>query len=324
VQKLLELRHRMKTVGNIKTVTGALATVSAAKLSRARARAESMHAYAERLREILYDQQEYMAGCGSSLASVSPLLRARDDGRLTLLLITGDRGMCGGYNLAVERFALEFRDKAVHEGKQVDFVAKGRKGEAYLRRRGASVVYADGWRREGVTAEEVRRLLGVLLDLYLGGSTDEVWVLFTRFYSPIRRQPLLLRLLPVEIKAKPRPPGEVLPAKGAELERWSYEPSLPEVIHDLLLVALLVQLHDVLLESYASEHGARMVTMKEAAERAEKTLRACRVAYNRFRREAITIDLLSSLFAASVSEEQSTMPVGAPAGPKEGGADGVA
>jgi F-type H+-transporting ATPase subunit gamma len=301
----------MKTVQTIMTVTGTLATVSASKLSRTRDRAERMHAYTEKLREILLDQQVYMAGCGRDLASASPLLQARDGDRRTLLVITGDRGMCGAYNLAVERFALEFWERSARQNKHVVFVAKGRKGETYLRRRNARVVYAEGWRREGVTGREVRRLLGVLLHLYMSGATDEVWVLFTRFYSPVRHRPVLLRLLPVEIKARPRPAHEPAPVEAAQLERWSYEASFPQVIHDLLIVSLVAQLHDVLLESYASEQSARMVTNKEASERAEKTLRDCRVAYNRLRREAITVDLLGAIYAAEVTEEQTTTAISA-------------
>jgi F-type H+-transporting ATPase subunit gamma len=311
MQKLLELRRRMETVQTSMTVTGTLATVSAAKLSRTRERAERMHAYTEKLREILFDQQAYMAGCGRDLASASPLLRPRDGDRRTLLVVTGDRGMCGAYNLAVERFALEFWERSARRNKHVVFVAKGRKGEAYLRRRNARVAYARGWRREGVTGREVRRLLGVLLDLYLSGATDEVWVLFTRFYSPVRYKPMLLRLLPVEIKARSRPAREPAPVEAAQLERWSYEASFPQVIHDLLMVSLLAQLHDILLESYASEQSARMVTMKEASERAEKTLRDCRLAYNRLHREAITVDLLGAMYAAGVAEEQPTTAISA-------------
>lgn len=313
MQKLLELRQRMKSVQTIMAVTGTLATVSAAKLSRTRERAERMHAYTERLREILRDQQAYMAGSGRDLASASPLLRPRDGDRRTLLVITGDRGMCGAYNLAVERFALEFWDRSARQNKRVEFVAKGLKGEAYLRKHNARVVYAEAWPREGVTGREVRRLLGVLLNRYLGGATDEVWVLFTRFYSPVRHRPMLVRLLPVEIKARPRPTHEPTPIEAAHFERWSYEASFSQVIHDLLIVALVAQVNDILLESYASEQSARMVTTKEASERAGKTLQGCRVTYNRLRREAITVDLLGAIYAAEVGEEQPTTAINAAA-----------
>ena len=122
---------------------------------------------------------------------------------------------------------------------------------------------------------------------------------------------MLLRLLPVEIEARSRPAREPPPVEAALAERWSYEASFPQVIHELLMVSLLAQLHDILLESYASEQSARMVTTKEASERAEKTLRDCRVAYNRLRREAITVDLLGATYAGEVAEEQTTTVIGA-------------
>jgi F-type H+-transporting ATPase subunit gamma len=151
-----------------------------------------------------------------------------------------------------------------------------------------------------VRPDEVEKLLPLLLEPYLNGAVDEVYAAYTRFYSPIRRLPQVRRLLPLTLERN----GQ----SGATIEKWHYEPSFREIVDELLAIYLRVQLYDVLLESYASEQGARMITMEEATERAEKTLWECRVQYNRLRRESITIDLLGVLFASRVVEEVKSTP----------------
>lgn len=302
MQKLIELKQRMKTVQNIETITRTLATVSAAKLSRTRRRAAGLREYAQKMRHILYDQQEYMAKSGLSLAAFSPLLEEKGKvNKVALFLITADRGMCGNYNLAATRLGLDFWESRKRTGQEVKFVVKGRKGETYLKKRQANIIHQEGWRREGVRPEDVERILTLLTDLYLTGEADEVCAVYTQFYSPIRRRPLVTRLLPIKLLGKEK-------SRKEETEKWFYEPSFREIIDELLPIYLRVQLFDVLLESFASEQGARMITMEEATERAEKTLKECRVMYNRLRREVITIDLLSVLFASKVVEETAATP----------------
>jgi F-type H+-transporting ATPase subunit gamma len=233
--------------------------------------------------------------------SLSPLLRERQAVRaIALVVITADRGMCGSYNLAACRLALDFWTKAKRAGQNALFLVKGRKGERYFRKRGAVIAHAEGWRREGVRPEEVEKLLSLLLELYASGAVDEVYAVYTQFYSPIRRLPKIKRLLPVILEQN---------GHGREAtEKWYYEPSFREIIDELLDIHVRVQLYDVLLESYASEQGARMITMEEATERADKTLGEYRMLYNRLRRESITIDLLGVLFASKVVEEGKTTP----------------
>ena len=134
--------------------------------------------------------------------------------------------------------------------------------------------------------------LGLLLDQYRSGEVDEVHAVYTEFHSAIRHRPRVVRMLPVEL---PAPPADGHPVQV--IEKWHYEPALRELIDELLAAYLRVQLYDVLLESYASEQGARMITMEEATERADRALQEYRVQHNRLRREAITIDLLGRCLA---------------------------
>lgn len=295
--RLLEVRQRIAAVDNIRTIARTLATVAAARLSRTRRRAAGLGAYAGGIRGMLSHQQAALARAGVDPASLPALVLPRAPVRsVTLLVVASDRGMCGGYNLDAARVADEAWDRFRKAGIRVAFVAKGRRAAAHLRRRKAEVVHQEPWPRAGVVAADVERLLGLLLARYRGGLADEIHAAYTRFHSPVHRTPATVRLLPVELPA----PGTA-PAAG---ERWSYEPGRRALLDELVATYLRVQLWDVLLESYASEHGARMITMEEATERADRALEELRVAYNRLRREAITTDLLGALFAARAAGQE--------------------
>lgn len=307
--KLLELRQRIRAVENIRTITRTLATVAAAKLARTRRRAAGLREYAARIREILRDQQAVLAAAvaaGQASGHVAELLRERKPVRnVVLVVVTADRGMCGGYNLEICRAAGDFWQAraAAHQG--VRFVVKGRKGVRHLARRGAEILHEEGWRREGAGSADVERLLDVVLAPYLSRAVDEVWAAYTEFHSPIHRQPRVVRMLPIELPLEPPPAGPE-PAQ----QEWLYEPSAHAILDELLAIYVRVQLCDVLLESYASEQGARMITMEEATARADTSLQEYRVQHNRLRREAITIDLLGALFASKAVGEAAVAPEG--------------
>lgn len=299
--KLLELRQRIRAVENIQTITRTLATVAAARLARTRRRAAGLREYARCIREILRDQQAYVARAYPHLAAASPLLAERLPVRnVALLVVTSDRGMCGGYNLEACHLASEAWEARRKAGQGVQFVAKGRKGAAFLARRGAAVVHAEGWARKAIGAEDVERLLRILLGLHGSGAVDEVHAVYTEFRSPIARRPRVARVLPIQLEPEAGPPA-------GDVERWCHEPSLGAMFAELLDVSLRVQLLDLLLESDASEQGARMMTMEEATERADRALQECRAQHNRLRREAITVDLLGALFASKAAEEAGTV-----------------
>jgi len=129
-----------------------------------------------------------------------------------------------------------------------------------------------------------------------------VWCTYTRFYSPLRRYPTTVRLLPLTFESADL--ADVTGAAVALPERWFYEPDRETIVNELLGIFLRLQVFDVLLESYAAEQGARMVTMEEATERADRSLQELTVAYNRLRRESITTDLLGVLVGNAVREAE--------------------
>lgn len=303
MQKLIELKQRMKTVQNIQSITRTLATVSSAKLSRTRHRAAGMRYYTKKMRETLYHQQEYLERRGLELESFSAFFSSRAGAKkIALLHLTSDKGMCGNYNITANRMSLEFIQAQEAEGKEVVLITKGQKGERYFRKKTDNpIIHAEAWKRAGISLDDVQRIYNLITDLFLSGQVDEVHCLYTQFYSPIRRFTRIIKMLPVKPGIGKRKMGKV---ENDEFDKWFYEPSFESVLDELVSIFLKLQVEDVLLESYASEHGARMITMEEATERADKTLKQHVALFNRLRREVITIDLLGVLFASQVREEE--------------------
>lgn len=303
MQRLLELKQRMSTIRNIQAVTRTLATVSSAKLSRTRGRAAGLRLYSGRMREALHRQQAYLTAHREEFAEISPYLVPHEQvSRVLLLHVSGDRGMCGSYNLSIDRIALRFVERQKAAGRVVQAACKGLKGSQYLRRRtDAEVVYAEGWSRAGVQDEDIDRFYDIVTKGFLSGNADEVYASYTEFYTPLHRVPKTVRLLPV------RPIDE---SYGDGTDKWSYEPDAGGVLDELVEAFVRIQIEEVLLQSYASEQGARMITMEEATERAANSLRDCQLLYNRLRREVITTDLLGVLFASRLREEEHPVPRG--------------
>jgi F-type H+-transporting ATPase subunit gamma len=303
VQKLVEVRKRMKTVDNIRSVARTMATVASAKLSRSKERAAGIREYTEMVRQVVERQQAYARRRDIDLTRVSSFMTPRPVHRVLLFHLASDRGMCGGYNMSINRVAAYFVTRMQGLGAEVDVIAKGAKGERYISTKtSATLVSSSGWPRAGVTDAEVDEMSDRLQDAFLSGEYDEVWCTYTRFFSPLRRQPRAVRLLPFALEEPMVAGVSSAPVSSGEL--WFYEPGMPALLEELLGILLRLQIEDVLLESYASEQGARMITMEEATERADKMLHDLRVTYNRLRRETITSDLIGVLFASRVREAE--------------------
>jgi len=308
MQKLADVRERMSSVQGIGEVCRTLATVASAKLAQTHARARGARAYAGRIRAILSRQQVALRASGTDVAALSPLLvEPQRVTTIELLVVGADRGLCGGYNLALGREARHFCTGRAAEGVEVSALVKGRRAEAYMRRATqVPIIEASGWTRAGVTAEEVDALVERIAGDFTSGAAHEVWATYTSFVSTMRREPVTVRLLPIKLStAEPlasATPGTVV---GSEPRRYFYEPAFEPCVAELLGAFVRLQVEDVLLEAFASEQAARMVTMQEASERADRSLADLRVHYNRLRRESITADLVGVLVAGRMRAEAS-------------------
>lgn len=290
MQRVVEVKRRIRSVQSIGEVCRTLATVASARLSQTRDRAAGVRVYTRRLREIIARQQAAAAAVGRDISTLSPLLVEREPHKIMLIAVGADRGLCGGYNLMIGREAAAFIRQRRADDIEVEVVTKGSRIEAYLERiADASIATATDWTRAGVTEDEIDTLLAQAVDAFLSGRADEVWACYTSFLSTIDRVPMTVRLLPIDTSTV---------SVERSGRRWYYEPDLDVAVTELLDAFVRLQVEDVLLESYTSEQAARMVTMQEASERADRTLHDLRVRYNRLRRESITSDLLGLLVAS--------------------------
>ena len=281
---LKDIKKRIASVKNTRQITKAMKMVSAAKLRRAQEAVVSARPYADKMQDVL-----------SSLAiredpESHPLLQERGREKALVVLITADRGLCGGFNAniskAAERFIRENREG--YEG--YDLMIIGRKGRDYLRARGGlniSKVYEN---LTGSISYSTASLLGQeVVEAYTKGSYDSVFLFYNAFQSAISQVVTNTRLLPIV-------PKQV--DEGTHMTDYLYEPSQGEVLDQILPKHIEVQIFRALLESVASEHGARMSAMDSASKNASEMMGKLTLQYNRARQAAITKELMEIISGA--------------------------
>ena len=275
---LKAIRKRITSIRNTQQITKAMKMVSAAKLRRAQEAAVSARPYAEKMTELLKN-------VGARVASEAhPLLRAREEKKLHLVLFTSDRGLCGGYNANLIRAAEAFMRKNAGE-KEIELTLVGRKGADHFRRRRANV--AD--RYIGILATPAEELAAQiaekLINRFVTGETDAVYILYSRFRSALSQVPTLEKLLPVALT-------DADVAAGQQPTEYLYEPGVRELLASLLPRITEVAAQRALLEATASEHGARMTAMDSATSNASKMMGSLTLQMNRARQASITRELM--------------------------------
>jgi F-type H+-transporting ATPase subunit gamma len=291
---LRTIRTRIKSVRNTQKITKALKMVAAAKLRRAQDAVVRARPYAQLIDEML-------ASLARSPEEVElaphPLMRVRPVRRVEVVLMTSDRGLCGGFNANVIRRGQRF---LVEEGAQlekVQFSTVGRRGRDFARKRNIPTRkdYVGFFGKLGFW--QAKQIADDLIHSFLNDELDAVYLLYNEFKSAMAQQISLKQLLPIvpkaldPAKAKPDPKG-LLPAPHL------YEPSRPEVLRDLLPRHLAMQVWRALLESEASEHGARMTAMDAATKNASEMIGSLTLEYNRGRQAAITRELMEIVSGA--------------------------
>ena len=276
-----DIKKRISSVRNTQQITKAMKAVAAAKLRRAHQAAVEARPYAEKMRELLSNLSARV------LEESHPLLIERDEKRVDVLLITTDRGLCGAYNSNVIRLAESFR--ADHREKEVSFRFVGRKGAEYYRRRGIAAM-DDGPATWHAPADELAsgaadRLIG----RFLNGESDATYIIYSRFRSALSQVPAAARIIPVA-------PSEV--DEEQHLTEYLLEPSIGDLLSNLLPKSVEVQVYQALLEAVAGEHGARMTAMESATKNASDLISDLTLQMNRARQAAITKELLEVISTA--------------------------
>lgn len=290
---LKQIRQRIRTAKNIQQITRAMKLVAAARLTRAKNRVEEARPYAEKMREFIRN----IAASGELPAH--PLLQRRGQvERYTVLLMTAERGLAGSFNTNVIRRAWDFLHSTVGEsqregdparpGGHASVYAVGRKGEQFLGKRGFEIVESLTLPTSGPTIDHAREVAQKVTDMFVSGQTDAIYLVYSKFYSPIRQEPQLVQLLPIE------PPAEAPVAiePSANEKEYKFEPDSKALLELLLPKYLFTLVYQALLESAASEHGARMTAMSNATDNAGKMIYGLTLKANRERQSAITKEIL--------------------------------
>ncbi|OLP15365.1 F0F1 ATP synthase subunit gamma [Leptolyngbya sp. 'hensonii'] len=299
------IRDRIKSVKNTKKITEAMRLVAAAKVRRAQEQVIATRPFADRLAQVLYGLQGRLRFEDADL----PLLRKREVKTVGLLVISGDRGLCGAYNTNVIRRA-ENRAKEIQaEGLNYQYILVGRKAAQYFQRRSQPIdeIYTN--LEQIPTAAEASMVADKLLSLFLSETVDRVELVYTRFVSLISSRPVVQTLLPLDPQGLEASDDEIfrLTTKGGQfqVERQKMSSPLENLPRDMIFEQDPVQILDALLplylnnqllramqESAASELAARMSAMSNASENASDLIGTLTLSYNKARQAAITQEIL--------------------------------
>jgi len=278
VASLKAIRKRIVSVRNTQQVTKAMKMVAAAKLRRAQEAAENSRAYSEKLTALL---QSLSAAPG---AGSHPLLQPGADAPPHAILVTADKGLCGGYNANLIRLTERFL--ASEEGRAATLTVCGRRGRDHFRKTPDSIVSEHVNVAGGVETELASKVAEEATRRFVEGSSGAVYIIYTRFRSAISQQATVERLLPISAESG------AAEGQGTEPLDYVYEPDAAAILDRLLPRYVETRIYHGLLESAASEHGARMTAMDSATNNASDMIDRLTLDMNRARQAGITTELM--------------------------------
>jgi F-type H+-transporting ATPase subunit gamma len=305
------IKRKIRSVQNIKKITKAMEMVSAAKLKRVQGRLVAIRPYSNKIRELLRDLADQAKDLDVPMLKARPKVR-----RVAYVLFTADKGLCGSYNANVLRVAA--RTTALRPG-ETDLYAIGRKGRDFYRKRGPAPTAEWTALPLDIGFAKVREITQTVIGAYLREEVDEVHLIYTEFVNAVTFTPKVMKFLPMEPQAaveeakdagrKGGAAAAQAPAGGAGKAGkagagtgtgtgtgtgygYIFEPEPRKILEQLIPRYVEVLFYRVLLESMASEHGARMSAMRNATENAEELIGSLTLSYNKARQAAITKELL--------------------------------
>ncbi|MGZ4320050.1 MAG: ATP synthase F1 subunit gamma [Gaiellaceae bacterium] len=287
-----DLKRRVRSITNTRKVTRAMELVASARLRRAQMRIESMRPYADRMIEL-------MAGVSKAAGAVRlPLLERREQiAKVAILPVTADRGLAGGFNAQVIRRSLALMREAQADGQEVVWFSTGRKAASTLRFRRLSVVQSWTGFSERPAYSDAQALAHAISEAYVEGEVDKVLVVYNAFVSALTQKVTVRELLPISQDLLEHAEEAEQDATGHTPD-FIYEPEPQEILARLLPVYVETELYRALLESAASEQGARMTAMRNASKAAGELIDSLTLAMNRARQAEITQEILEVVAGA--------------------------
>lgn len=282
---LKAIKKRIGSVKNTRQITKAMKMVSAAKLRRAQDNIIAARPYAGKMEEVLGSL------AGSVEENAHPLLEVRDAKKLLLLVVTSDRGLCGGFNANLCKAADRFIREKKTEYEEITLMTLGRKGYEFLKNRYSvsknypNLISKPNYQTAALLAQEI-------IEGYLDLQYDKVLILYNAFKTVMSQDITFQQVLPV---VPPETSGSVIEEPQVE---YLYEPSVKELLDEILPKNIEVQIFKAMLESVAAEHGARMTAMDSASKNASEMIGKLTLQYNRARQAAITKELMEIISGA--------------------------
>jgi F-type H+-transporting ATPase subunit gamma len=271
--------------------------VSTAKIRRAQERIENARPYALAMAEVLGNVVRYVGDV------THPLLEVREDRkRVCLIAITSDRGLAGAFNSSIIRMTERMLAEFAETGVEVDLVAIGKKAVGYFRYRGIEPALSITGISDKPSYDDARQLAQRVMDEYGSADIDAAYVLFNRFKSLAEQRPESHQLLPIEQGVLTQAEADVQ-ARGLNLE-YMFEPTSADVLRSLLPTYVEALIYRSMLESAASEHGARRTAMKSATDNATDMISTLSRSYNRARQAAITTEIAEIVGGAAALEDE--------------------
>lgn len=277
---LKDIKRQSIAVDKTRQITRAMNMVAASKLKAAQTKMENFRPYADKLMDV------FSSLAGRVVSTTNPLLAVRDSGRIRVIMMTSDRGLCGGFNANVIKEVEKFTRVKKAEGKDVSLIAVGKKGrDSFKKKLTITGAHIEQLNRFDISlassiAEEV-------IPPFIAEEYDELYLCYNEFRNVASQRPVMVRLLPA---------ASVDPAEGGEeLEAaadYVYEPSEEELLAHIIPMYLRVLIYKGLLETSAGEHGARMVAMDNATSNCEEMIKSLTQQFNRARQAAITMELM--------------------------------
>jgi F-type H+-transporting ATPase subunit gamma len=299
-----DIKDRISSVKNIRKITRAMEMVAAARLRRAEQRIEELRPYAEAIRKMTRRASE-----GAESMPSIPLLKEREDIQTVgLLLVTGDRGLAGGFNSQIIRAGNRRAKELEDEGKSVRWFASGKKGVSSLEFRGREVTGFEGF-TDRPAFSDAREIGDALTSAYVDGDVDRVEIIYNHYISTMTQEVSHETLLPLQqadvIGDEDDEDGDGdddSSEEGANIDQsrslWEYEPSAEEILERLVPDYVEISIYRALLESTASEHGARMTAMRSASENAADLIDDLTLEANRQRQADITQEIMEVVAGA--------------------------
>lgn len=306
------IRDRIQSVKNTRKITEAMRLVAAAKVRRAQEQVVATRPFADRLAQVLYGLQSRLRFEDADL----PLLKARDVQCVGILIVSGDRGLCGGYNANVIRRAEQRIREIKAEGLDYRLVIVGRKANQYFQRREQPISASFTNLEQVPTASEASQIADELLSLFLSETVDRVELIYTKFVSLVSSRPVIQTLLPLDPQGLEPVDDEIfrlttrggdfqvertkleVPAPAALPQDMIFEQDPVQILDALLPLYLNNQLLRALQESAASELAARMTAMSNASDNASDLMKRLSITYNKARQAAITQEILEVVAGA--------------------------